>query len=58
MREKFRAGDFGAGAIAGVQGVGALLAEHFAANAERDNPDELSNAPTVLDQSPTGLCHI
>lgn len=48
MREKFHAGDFGAGAIAGVQGVGALLAEHFAVNAERDNPNELSNAPTVL----------
>ncbi len=48
MREKFHAGDFGTGAIAGVQGVGALLAEHFAANAERDNPNELSDAPTVL----------
>ena len=48
MREKFHAGDFGGGGIAGVQGVGALLADHFPASGERDNPNELTNAPTVL----------
>lgn len=48
MRERFHGGDFAGGAIAGVQGVGALLAEHFPERGARDNPNELSNAPAVL----------
>jgi uncharacterized membrane protein len=48
MLEKFRAGDFSDGALVGVQGVGALLAAHYPAPAEQENPNELSNAPAVL----------
>ncbi len=48
MRACFRADDFGAGALAGVQGVGALLAAHFPAATDRANPDELTNTPKVL----------
>jgi uncharacterized membrane protein len=48
MRDRFRAGEFEAGAIAGVQAVGALLARHFPlADGER-NPDELPDQPVVL----------
>jgi len=48
MRTLFRADDFGAGALAGVAAVGALLARHFPLGAGQRNPDELPNAPSVL----------
>lgn len=48
MRTRFRADDFGAGALAGVDAVGALLAQHFPLGAGQRNPDELPNAPSVL----------
>lgn len=50
MEEHFRAGRFEAGAIAGVDAVGGLLARHFPArlpgSAAADN--ELPNRPTLL----------
>jgi uncharacterized membrane protein len=48
MRARFRAGEFEAGAVAGVSAVGALLTQHFPLGAGDRNPDELPNAPTVL----------
>ena len=46
MEQAFRAGNFEAGAVAGVAAVGRVLAEHFPAQGE--NPDELPDAPVVL----------
>lgn len=46
MEEAFRAGAFEAGALAGIQAVGQVLAEHFPAVG--GNPDELPDAPIVL----------
>lgn len=46
MELAFRAGRFREGAIAGVEAIGRLLAEHYPATQE--NPDELANAPVVL----------
>lgn len=48
MVARLRGGDFDGGALAGVQGVGALLARHYPATEARDNPNELTNAPAVL----------
>lgn len=48
MREHFRAGNYEAGAIAGVGAVGARLAEHFPLAEGESNPNELSNRPAVL----------
>ncbi len=48
MRGHFRADNFSAGALAGVQAVGELIAAYFPAAAGRANPNELTNAPTVL----------
>lgn len=46
MEVEFRKGDFAAGAIAGVEGVGELLARHFpSAGADRD---ELPNQAVLL----------
>lgn len=48
MRERFRSRAFEAGAIEGVQAVGALLARHYPlADGER-NPNELPDHPAVL----------
>jgi uncharacterized membrane protein len=48
MRDRFRSGQFEAGALAGVQAVGALLAQHYPlADGER-NPNELPDHPAVL----------
>ncbi|MCS6945737.1 MAG: TPM domain-containing protein, partial [Sutterellaceae bacterium] len=47
MRTHFRQGRFEAGAVAAVQAVGVLLAQHFPASGGA-NPDELSNRPVVL----------
>jgi len=46
MEEQFRARRFRAGAVAGVEAVGELLARHFPAGAT--NRDELPNQPTLL----------
>ncbi|MEP6607832.1 MAG: TPM domain-containing protein, partial [Burkholderiaceae bacterium] len=48
MRERFKAGDFGPGSIAGVRGVSAVLAEHFRLADGASNPNQLSDEPTVL----------
>jgi uncharacterized membrane protein len=48
MRDKFRTGAFEDGAVAGVQAVGALLAEHYPSTGDASNPNELSNRPAVL----------
>ena len=46
MQERFRAGRFREGALAGVRGVGRLLAQHYP-HAGGD-ANELSNRPTLL----------
>jgi uncharacterized membrane protein len=48
MREHFRRGEFEAGAIEGIEGVGDLLARHFPLAPDAPNPDELPNRPAVL----------
>ena len=48
MRERFQAGEFEAGSIAGVRAVSALLAERFRLADGARNPNQLSDAPTVL----------
>ena len=48
MRERFQAGDFEAGSIAAVRAVSALLAERFRLADGARNPNQLSDAPTVL----------
>lgn len=48
MRDRFRAGEFEAGALAGVGAVGALLARHYPLAAGERNPNELPDHPVVL----------
>lgn len=48
MRERFRAGDFEGGALAGIERVGEKLAAFFPLAEGQVNPDELSNRPAVL----------
>ena len=48
MRERFQAGEFEAGSIAAVRAVSALLAERFRLADGARNPNQLSDAPTVL----------
>jgi uncharacterized membrane protein len=48
MRDRFRAGEFEAGALAGVEAAGALLARHFPLAAGERNPNELPDHPVVL----------
>ena len=48
MRDRFQAGDFEAGALAGIQAVGALLARHYPLAAGERNPNELPDQPAVL----------
>lgn len=48
MRERFRAGEFEAGSIAAVRAVSAILAERFRLADGARNPNQLSDAPTVL----------
>lgn len=48
MRNHFGAGDFRGGAVAGVQGVGHLLAQHFPVDAVQRPQNELSNFPVLL----------
>lgn len=46
MERAFRAGDFEAGALAGIEEITSLLARHFPPRG--DNPDELPNRPDVI----------
>jgi uncharacterized membrane protein len=46
MESSFRRGDFGSGAVAGVQAAGVLLARHFPAADE--TPNELPDRPTIV----------
>ena len=48
MRERFRVGEFEAGSVAGVRAVSAVLTEHFRLADGARNPNQLSDAPTVL----------
>ena len=48
MRERFRANEFEAGSIAAVRAVSALLIERFRLPDGATNPNQLSDAPTVL----------
>lgn len=48
MRERFQAGEFEAGSIAAVRAVSTLLAERFRLPDGARNPNQLSDAPTVL----------
>lgn len=48
MRYHFRSGEFAAGALAGVQAVGAVLARYFPVRENQSNPNELSNQPIRL----------
>lgn len=47
MRERFAARDYERGAVAGVNAVGAILAQHFPADGTA-RKNELSDAPVVL----------
>jgi uncharacterized membrane protein len=46
MQEAFRQGNFRAGALAGIEQVGAILARHFPAG--QVNPDELPDRPLIV----------
>lgn len=46
MEQAFRAGQFEAGALLGIQAISAVLAEHFPAPG--NNPNELPDRPLVL----------
>jgi uncharacterized membrane protein len=50
MEEHFRAGRYGAGAIAGVDAVGTLLARHYPSQPKPDTPshNQLPDRPTLL----------
>jgi uncharacterized membrane protein len=48
VRERFRAGAFEDGAIAGVQRIGALLAQHYPLAPGAVNPNELPDRPALL----------
>ena len=48
MAERFRAGDFEGGAIAGIDQVGQLMAQHFPAREGAANRNELPNRPVIL----------
>lgn len=48
MRAKFRSGEFEAGALLGVERVGALLAQHFPLAPGARNANELPDRPSVL----------
>jgi uncharacterized membrane protein len=48
MRDRFRRGEFEAGAIAGIRAVAALLVRHFPLAEGERNPNELPDQPAVL----------
>lgn len=47
METRFRAREFEAGVMEGVQAITALLCQHFPADGN-DNPNELADAPVIL----------
>jgi uncharacterized membrane protein len=55
MEEHFRAGNFQAGAIAGVDAVGTLLARHFPAGSADPRVDGRSARGNQLPDRPTLL---
>jgi uncharacterized membrane protein len=48
MEDRFRAGDYEAGAVAGVGLAGDLVTRHFPLQPGARNPNELPNRPTLL----------
>jgi uncharacterized membrane protein len=52
MEAHYRQGRFSEGSVAGVYGIGRLLARHFPSrrrdDPRRDGPDELPNQPVLL----------
>jgi uncharacterized membrane protein len=48
MVKRFRAGDFEGGAIAGIEQVGRLMAQHFPGREGAENRNELPNRPVIL----------
>jgi uncharacterized membrane protein len=48
MRQHFRSGAYEAGAIAGIQAVGAKLEQHFPLAPGAKNPNELADRPVEL----------
>jgi len=48
MRKHFRGGAYEAGAIAGIQAVGAKLEQHFPLAPGAVNPNELADGPVEL----------
>ncbi len=48
MRDAFRRGRFEEGAVAGVNAVGELLAQHFPLAPGEQNPNELPDRPVIL----------
>jgi uncharacterized membrane protein len=48
IRASFRQGAYEAGALAGVEAIGAVLARHFPLEHGDDNPNELPNRPVSL----------
>ena len=47
MRNRFAAGEYLAGAIAGISAIGAILVREFPSDGNR-NPDELADRPVIL----------
>lgn len=48
MRDRFRSGEFEAGAIEGIRAVATLLVQHFPLAEGELNPNELPDQPVVL----------
>ncbi len=48
IRDAFRQGAFEAGAVAGIDAIGAVLARHYPLADGASNPDELPNRPVAL----------
>ena len=48
MAQRFAAGEFEGGVVAGIERIGDLLAQHFPAGEGERNADELPNRPVVI----------
>jgi uncharacterized membrane protein len=48
MAQRFAAGEFEGGLVAGIERIGDLLAQHFPAREGERNADELPNRPVVI----------
>jgi uncharacterized membrane protein len=48
IRDRFKAKDYEAGVIAGIEAIGRLLTRHFPLQAGQTNPNELPDRPVVL----------